>query len=57
MSLRLTGNRLGQTVMPLAASSVAGALGSGGVLGVVAVSLVVSTVIAMGVDVTDGSQR
>lgn len=56
MSLRLTGNRLGQTVMPLVAGSVAGVLGSGGVLGVVAVSLAFSTAVASRVEVTDGSE-
>lgn len=55
MSLRLTGNRLGQTVMPLVAGSVAGPWGVGGVLGAVAVSLGVVTVVAARVDVTDGS--
>lgn len=55
MSLRLTGNRLGQTVMPVLAGSVDGALGAGGVLGVVTVSLLVGGVLAMRVDVAGGS--
>lgn len=57
MSLRLTGSRLGQTVMPLVAGNVAGVLSSGGVLGVVEVSLAVSAAIATRVDVADGTAR
>lgn len=52
MSLRLTGNRLGQTLMPVAAGAAAGALGIGGVLGTVALCLGVAAVSASRVDTT-----
>ena len=57
MSLRLTGNRLAQTAMPAIAGSVAGTMGSSGVLWVLTLSLGVSAVAARRVDVNVGEDK
>ena len=44
LSLRITGNRLGQVVLPFLASIVAAAAGAPGVMAVVGGSLIVSAV-------------
>lgn len=52
MSLRLTGNRLGQTLMPVVAGGAAASLGTAGVLWVVALFLGAATASALRVDIS-----
>jgi 6,7-dimethyl-8-ribityllumazine synthase len=42
MSLRITGNRIGQVAVPFVASLIAAATGVGGIFAIIALSLVVS---------------